>query len=80
MMSDYIDGHDIINIWFESDAWDTICKDADKGCEDSQEFMEVVLEYLNNLIFHMNNESGEKRVRLEIEKFQELLHDFDIKY
>lgn len=79
-MSEYVDGHDIINIWFESDAWDTICRDADDGCEDSQEFMEVVLEYLDNLIFHMNNESGESRVRIEIEKFQELLHDFDIKY
>lgn len=72
------DGWAIIDRWFGSDAWATICTDASDDCQDSVELMEEISENLNSLIFHLNNDSGDRRVAYELRKFQQLIADFEV--
>jgi len=77
-MSRETDGHNLINKWFASEAWSQICIDADAGDDDSIELMDEISEDLNNLVFHLQNKSGDNRISYELEKFQSLIDDFNV--
>ena len=64
--------------WFDSDQWSTVTQHADAGCKDSLELMEEVSEHLNSLIFHIQNNSGEMRIRYETDYFSRLCDDFGV--
>lgn len=51
---------------------------ADQGCDDSVALMEQVNDHLGSLIFHLQNESGEIRVKYEIDYFSKLCDDFGV--
>jgi len=63
--------------WFNSDYWKHICDLGDQGCEASLDLMQRVSDMLNSLIFHIQNESGEDRVRYEVKQFEQLLEQFE---
>lgn len=77
-MNEYEDGFDIIDKWFDSDIWNSIVTEASKDCPDSLELMQTVSDDLTNLIFHMQNNSGDDRVQYELKKFQKLIKDFEV--
>lgn len=68
----------VIDKWFNSDAWNVIVQDAEGDDQDSIDLMEEVSDNLNSLIFHLNNSSGVTRIEYEINKFRQLLFDFDV--
>ena len=68
----------VLDRWFSSDAWEGISQDANSGCEDSLVLMELVYEQLGSLIFHLTNESGDKRIEYEIKFFVDLCNDFGV--
>lgn len=69
---------ELLDKWFGSDAWDQITRDGSNGCEDSLMLMEQVNDQLNNLIFHLSNESNAEKIRHELSYFVNLCVDFDI--
>lgn len=73
-----IDPDEVLDLWFSSDAWHDISKDAENGDPDSVELMEKVNEQLGNLIFHLQNESPFNKVIVELMFFEKLCKDFDI--
>ena len=62
--------------WFTSLAWNSICKDAAGGDDDSMRVMESVRSHLSNLIFHMDNDSSRSRIDYEIKLFDDLIKDY----
>jgi len=78
MNEDNIDANDLLDRWFNSDAWNTICKDADGDDADSLEILEQVNEQLQSLIFHVRNNSGNARVEYELRYFAELCEMFEV--
>lgn len=66
---------DAVNSWFYSDTWKCICNDADSGDTDSLELMQHAYDLLNNLLFHLQNNSGHARVTYELEQFNKLLEN-----
>lgn len=76
---DMIPGYTILETWFGSDIWDTICNDAEEGDEDSIELMETIADDLTSLVFHAENKSPQSRIEYELAKFQKLIYDFDVK-
>lgn len=63
--------------WFSSSYWADICDLGDNGCEISSDMMEQVLDNMDNLMFHLQNNSGEARIKFETDKFDELYHVFE---
>lgn len=78
MNDDNIQAHEILERWFQSKVWTQICSDADEDDQDSIELMEEVNERLRNLLFHLGNESGQKRIQYEMNYFLQLCYNFDI--
>lgn len=74
--NDKPDEIDILDTWFESRAWDCICRDAENGCRDSEELMLNISEHLRCLIFHLQNDSPKSRVDYELKIFSDLIKDF----
>lgn len=74
----YDDGFDIIDRWFDSVAWNNILIEAEQDDPDSLELMQTVSDDLANLIFHMQNKSGNDRVAYELKKFQKLITEFEV--
>lgn len=70
--------HQQISRWFNSDQWSMVLQHADQGCDDSVALMEQVNDHLGSLIFHLQNESGEIRVKYEIDYFSKLCDDFGV--
>ena len=68
----------LLERWFASDAWMGISESASDGDEDSLQLMEEVSEQLANLIFHLQNQSGDARVQYELAYFQTLCDDFGV--
>jgi len=68
----------IIEKWFGSDEWESICQSAEQRDEDSIELMENINNQLTSLCWHLQNCSGESRTRYEIQFFIDLCEDFDI--
>ena len=69
---------ELLDKWFESDAWKQITSDGLNGCEDSLILMENVNDQLNNLIFHLSNDSDPKRIGYELDYFVNLCVDFGV--
>ena len=69
---------EIIEKWFNSDEWESICQSAEMKDEDSIELMENVNDRLGSLCWHLQNCSGSQRVGYEIKFFVDLCNDFDI--
>ena len=67
----------VIDRWFGSDHWSSICSNADTGCEICLEMMERVSDMLGSLIFHLQNKSGDVRVQYELSQFDDLVNEFD---
>ena len=74
-MNEHTDG---LDRWFESDAWKQITQDADAGDEDSKELMQQVSDQMGNLLFHLHNESSDKKILYELSYFDKLCDDFDV--
>ena len=66
----------LLDNWFQSKAWKSICKDAYNGDRDSEAFMEDISNHLCNLIFHMEHDSPKSRVDYELNLFHEKVKDF----
>lgn len=77
-MKDEIQAMEVIDKWFSSNVWCKVCEDADTGDEDSIELMERVNDQLQSLVFHLNNNSGDDRIRYEVQPFVQLCEDFDV--
>lgn len=67
----------VIDHWFASDHWHHICSNADTGCEICIEMMERVSDMLGSLIFHLQNKSGDVRIKYELSQFESLVNEFD---
>ena len=78
MNEENIEAHEILEHWFQSLAWKQICLDADNDDQDSIQLMEDINEHLRNLLFHLSNKSGQKRIEYEMKYFQQLCFDFDV--
>lgn len=76
-MSD-IQPDELLDKWFTSDVWKQITEDGSSGCEESILLMEQVNDQLNNLIFHLSNDSNVERIQYELSYFVDLCDDFDI--
>ena len=68
--------HDLLERWFSSDAWTSICNEEDDP--DSIELMETISDHLASLIFHINNNSGQDRIDYELRYFVDLCNNFEI--
>lgn len=68
----------VLDTWFNSDEWASVCETGETGDTDSLELMERVSEQLASLTFHLQNESGDERVNYEIKYFKQLCKDFDV--
>lgn len=77
-MKDDYEPEEILDLWFESEAWKQITKDGLDGCKDSIELMERVNDQLGNLIFHLTNESNAEKIVYELNFFVNLCNDFDV--
>lgn len=69
---------EVLDRWFSSDVWQQITSDTQDGCEDSLELLELVYDQLGSLIFHLTNESSDKRVEYELSFFIKLCDDFGV--
>lgn len=78
MNHDNIDASDLLDRWFNSNVWRTICDEAEQDDPDSLELMEQVNEQLQSLIFHINNKSGQPRIEYEISYFANLCEMFEV--
>lgn len=68
----------VLDTWFNSEEWASVCEHGEKGDEDSLELMERVSDQLASLTFHLNNGSGDTRIEYEINYFKQLCKDFNI--
>lgn len=62
--------------WMETDVFTKICEDADSGDEDSVELVSELLFRVDSLMFHVENESGEKRVAYELAELKKFIAPF----
>ncbi len=70
---------EILDKWFESGAWKTICTNANElNDEDSIKLMEHISDQLNSVIFHLKNDSGGERLYYELCYFEELCEEFNV--
>ena len=69
---------EILDRWFESEAWEQIQSDGRSGCKDSLELMEQVNDQLGSLIFHLSNESNAEKILYELNYFHNLCEDFGV--
>lgn len=74
--SEPLDSLKVLDTWFESPVWRSICKDADGGCSDSMKVMETCSEYLCSLIFHLENDSPKARIDYEMKLFKEYVNPY----
>ena len=75
-----VDPLDILDAWFESDAYKLLCEDAETGKTASTDLLDQINDQLFCLIFHLENNSPEYKIVNEIEFFKDLLDRFEIKY
>jgi hypothetical protein len=75
--SEFISGHDVLDIWFTSKSWTMISDAADSGDESSAQLVDEINEHLLSLIFHLENNSGLDRVQYELNYFVELYNAFE---
>ena len=70
---------DILDRWFESEAWKNICTNANAfDDKDSIVLMEEVNDQLGSVIFHLKNDSGGDRLFYELKYFEELCKEFNV--
>jgi len=67
----------MLDDWFDSEHWDSVCKLADQGHDSCIQMMQGVSDMLGSLIFHLENESGADRVSYELNQFKKLLQQFN---
>lgn len=72
------DETELLDRWFNSEAWSKITCDADGGCDASLDLMEEVNQQLASLIFHLKNNSSEHRIEYELNFFRGLCDDFGV--
>ena len=70
---------DILDSWFESDAYKILCEDADTGKTSSTDLLNQINDQLFCLIFHLENESPDYKIQNEIQFFKDLCDRFDVK-
>lgn len=75
MDNDGLQANHLLERWFSSDVWTNICESED---DDSIELMEQISGHLGSLVWHIQNDSGEKRVQYELNYFINLCEQFDI--
>ena len=73
---DYFTG--ILDTWFNSEEWATVCEHGETGDQDSLELMEQVSNQLASLTWHLQKGSGDTRVNYEINYFKQLCRDFNV--
>lgn len=55
-----------INSWLDGDTFASICRDAENGDEDSEEVLDDIHNRMENVFFHINNKSHQKRIDYEL--------------
>tara|TARA_R110002167_G_scaffold65261_2_gene184391 strand:+ start:1620 stop:1871 length:252 start_codon:yes stop_codon:yes gene_type:complete len=75
--SDFISGHDVLDVWFSSQSWAMISSNADGQDEASMQLVDEINEHLLSMIFHLENNSGIDRVQYELNYFMELYKAFE---
>ena len=71
-----LDSLQLLDRWFGSPVWKSICIDADTGCTDSQELMETCSEFLRELVFHLENNSPKSRIDYEMKMFGSVIEPY----
>jgi hypothetical protein len=61
----------IIDEFTKSDVYHDICKHAEDGDIDSNEVLEELSTHMGSICFHLQNESGEARIRYELAGLKE---------
>lgn len=69
---------EVLDRWFNSEAWLNIQEEGVQGCESSLELMEQVNEQLCSLIFHLQNETSGERLLYELSYFNNLCDEFGV--
>ena len=69
---------EVMEKWFDSDAWEAIILDGDKGDTDSLELMEEVCTHLGSLTWHLQNNTSDDRIIYELSYFKRLCEDFEV--
>lgn len=69
---------EVMEKWFDSDVWEDIIHDGDRGCPDSIELMEEISQHLGSLTWHLQNQSSEDRIIYELRYFSQLCDDFEV--
>lgn len=69
---------EVLDAWFNSEEWASVCEHGEQGDDDSMELMEIVSDQLASLTFHLSNNSGDTRVNYEINYFKQLCKDFNV--
>lgn len=70
------DDIEVLDEWFNSSAWKSICEHADRGDRDSLDLMEDINSLLGSLVFHLQNDARGQRVDYEINQFRKIIEDF----
>jgi hypothetical protein len=65
-----------INEWMDGELFATICKDAMEGDEDSEEVIEKIQNFMENVHFHLENKSPQKRINLELNSLKTYIELF----
>ena len=78
-MKEDFEPDELLDLWFDSNAWKTIIRDATEYSDaDSIALMEQVNDQLASVIFHLQNGSGPDRIYYELLFFQNLCNDFNV--
>ena len=69
----------ILDAFFQNGAWDSITKDAELGCVDSEDFLDEILVRIQSLTFFTENDN-KLRADYELKNFAVLVGPFIDEY
>lgn len=65
-----------VNEWFESDYWTELDQLHQSGDKTATDMVHTIRDMLENLLFHVNNNSHARRIQHETQRFSRLLECF----
>ena len=71
-----MDDLDYINAWLDSDLFTEVCKDAENGDEDSEEVLDTIQFMMENLQFHLDNNTHRKRIDVELHNIKQYMKEW----
>jgi len=63
--------------WMSAELYADITIHAESGDEDSLQVMQVIMEYMTNIYFHINNKSTPCRVSSELDILMSYINEFN---